>query len=258
MYQRISLCKEKSQKYFWSNWLILFALLITATLIGCSNKQIPEQDSNLEVIDIETVKLTTKQNPDYTILPGDEIEIKFLYHPNFNTLLEVTPDGKISLPLLHGVSLLDKTPTKVALELEKAYETELKDPDIVVNVRRSTGRMIYVGGEVRAPQAINIKVPTTLWQALIRSGGMLRSAEKSNIVVIRSTPGSNAQILCVNLDNIRQGQMNDIFLQPYDVIYVPKTNIAKVGEFVEDYINNIIPKNIQLLFTYEIESDSDF
>lgn len=238
--------------------MAFFVLLIAATLMGCLNKQIPEQNSNLEIIDTETVKLTTKQNTDYIILPGDEIEIKFLYHPDFNTLLEVMPDGKIFLPLIHGITVIDKTPTMVSLELEKSYETELKDPVIVVNVRRSMGRMIYVGGEVRTPQAINIKIPTTLWQALIRSGGMLRSAEKSNILVIRSSPGSNALILCVNLDNIRQGQMNDILLQPYDVIYVPKTNIAKVGEFVEDYINNIIPRNIQLLFTYEIKSDSDF
>jgi len=256
MQMHLSLCGKNHNKSSWLNGLVLFVALTTIFFTGCSNKPVAQANSNIEIIDTENVKLVTKQNPTYTILPGDELEIKFLYHPEFNMHLEVMPDGRIFLPLIHGVTVTNKTPGMVVRELEEFYDSELKNPDIVVNVRRSTGNMIYVGGEVKEPQAINVKIPTTLWQAIISSGGMLRSAEESNILIIRAVPGEKTKILCVNLNSIHEGRLNDILLQPYDLVYVPKTNITKVGEFVENYINKLIPRNMQLLFTYEIHRNS--
>jgi protein involved in polysaccharide export with SLBB domain len=248
----LSTFKIKPDNYLFAKFLLVLFIFVIA---GCAVRPTAGNNPYYEIIDTQTVKMGTTQNSDYRILPGDEIQIKFLFHPNFNELLEVMPDGKISLPLIHGVTVIGKTPSQLAEELENTYAKELKNPDIVVNVRRSTGSLVYVGGEVKTPQALNIKTPTTISQALISCGGINLSAEISNLIIIRSQSGSSAKILLVNLDKIRQGLLPDIFLQPYDVVHVPQSRISEVETFVDQYINNIIPKNIQLLFTYEIRSD---
>jgi hypothetical protein len=33
----------------------------------------------------------------------------------------------------------------------------------------------------------------------------------------------------------------DILLIPYDIVYVPKSNIANVNKFVDEYVNRLIP-----------------
>jgi hypothetical protein len=34
----------------------------------------------------------------------------------------------------------------------------------------------------------------------------------------------------------------DIYLMPYDIVYVPKSNIARVNKFVDEYINRVVPR----------------
>lgn len=236
---------------------VCFALILMAAsgLSGCAGQPISESNSYYEVIDTDTIGVSAFQEADYKILPGDEIQIKYLYHPEFNEILEVMPDGKIALPLIRGIKVAGKPPSQLAEELEQAYAIELKRPDIVVNVRRSSGRLVYVGGEVKNPQEINIKVPITLWQALIRSGGLLNTAELSNVLIVRKETGEKASILKVDFNRIRQGLAPDLFLQSYDVVHVPKTKIAEVGLFVDQYINSVIPEKIQFLFNYEVNED---
>jgi hypothetical protein len=41
-------------------------------------------------------------------------------------------------------------------------------------------------------------------------------------------------------------------LRPYDVVFVPMTPIAIVGEYVEQYINKIVPKS--LTFPYNLNT----
>jgi len=36
----------------------------------------------------------------------------------------------------------------------------------------------------------------------------------------------------------------DIQLIPYDIVYVPKSNIANVNKFVSEYINQLIPSRV--------------
>jgi polysaccharide export outer membrane protein len=209
----------------------------------------------------ETRALTTlKQvnNIRYRILAGDEIEIKLTYHPQYNERLEVLPDGWISLPIVNDIEAAGKEPGELAQELKEAYSRELRDPEVVVMVRQSKGRLIYVGGEVRNPQAVALTFPLTLLQAVIRCGDISSMAHGSNVLILRpASGGSPPQALVVDLSAIRAGKAPDVPLEPYDVVHVPKTVIAHVGDFIDAYINRILPKGVSFPFTYEIHSDVD-
>lgn len=197
-------------------------------------------------------------NSRYKILPGDDLEIKLTYHPTFNERVIVLPDGWITLPLVNNIQATGKTPDEFAAELKQAYQKELRNPEVVVMVRQSNGRIIYIGGEVKLPRAIPLNFPTTLLQAVIQSGGTLPSAKEKTVLILRAVPGAPPIVMVVNLAKIKAGAAADIPLEPYDIVHVPKTVIAQTGDFVDAYINRILPKNVTFPFTYEIHADNDW
>ena len=44
----------------------------------------------------------------------------------------------------------------------------------------------------------------------------------------------------------------DIQLKPFDIVFVPKTHIAKANEFVEQYITKMVPGTLNAGFSYVI------
>lgn len=233
---------------------IHFATLLLL-LVSCANQVAGKPDP---IAEPAAISLKQVRNIRYRILPGDEIEIKLSYHPQFNERIQVLPDGWISLPIVNSVKAAGKEPGELAKELEAAYARELKDPEVVVIVRRSSGRLAYIGGEVRAPKAVPLTFPVTLLQAVIQCGDVLPSAHEDNVLVVRTVPGAVPQALVIDMKAIRAGKAPDLPLEPYDVIHVPKTAIAEVGDFIEAYINRIIPKSVSFPFFYELHSDSNW
>lgn len=221
---------------------------------SCAEQPSPSNTSNPESNGTEA-PLKKIENPHYGILPGDEIEIKLPYHPQYNERLEVLPDGSIFLPIVDVVQAADKTPVELAKELNFLYAKELKDPNVIVMLRSSKGRFVYVGGEVKIPQALPLMFPITLLQAIIRCGDILSSAHQSSVLVLRASPGGTPQAIKADLSAIRQGKSADLVLEPYDIVFIPKTAINKLNEFIEEYLNRIIPRAVTFPFTYEIRSD---
>ncbi len=220
---------------------------------GCANQPKDNVEFQSAVREVTVLEKPAVHEQDYAIAPGDELIISFSFHPTFNQRMEVRPDGKISLPLLQDVAVAGRSPTELARALEESYSGELKNPDIVVIVHRSSGQVAFVGGEVRIPRMIPLSRPTTLLQAVIQSGNLKSTAEEGNVLVLRATPGEAPRVLAVNLKRVRRGEATGLLLQPYDVVYVPKTVIAQVGEFVDSYINQIVPRAMGFQFVYNIK-----
>jgi hypothetical protein len=80
-------------------------------------------------------------------------------------------------------------------------------------------------------------------EAIKRVGGFnIPRGDPSNVLVVRQKNGK--QTGCVlNLKKVMEGQEEpSFFLQPHDVIYVPPTTIAKVNNWVEQYISRNLPQ----------------
>ena len=65
--------------------------------------------------------LPSPQMSEYRIQPGDQLDIKFYYHPELNESLTVRPDGKISLQLIHEVPASGLTPEELRGLLKTKY-----------------------------------------------------------------------------------------------------------------------------------------
>jgi polysaccharide export outer membrane protein len=180
----------------------------------------------------------------YVIEPGDELDVRFFYNPELNEEVMVRPDGGISLPLVGQIQAAGRTVTDLENSLKQEYGRELRQTAITVIVKGFAGQRVYVDGEVGAPQMVNIAGNLSAMQAVASAGGFTDDARKDEVVVIRRAPGGGQPtVIPLNLaraiDGTDTGQ--DIALQPYDVVFVPKTGIAEVNQWIDQYIRKNIP-----------------
>lgn len=187
---------------------------------------------------------------EYLIQPGDRLAIKFRVAPELNEEVDVRPDGMIALQMIGDVLAAYRAPEELRAILVEAYRPFLRNPDLVVIVRQFAGNRVFVGGEVQTPGGFLLTGKTTTLQAIIQAGGFRDTADRHRVIVRRFGGGWEVYDLHGELSGKAFGQ--DLPLQPQDVVYVPKSRIAEVNQFVDQYINRVIP--FQRSFGYFLSS----
>jgi protein involved in polysaccharide export with SLBB domain len=207
----------------------------------------------------------------YLISIGDTLSVRFPYQSELDTTTIVRPDGRISLPLIKTHSCEGKSIDQLTSELESLYRPLLSDPVVVVDVTAPSssavhtkeGRKllplpgmdevyvslqnvvppkIYITGEVGHPGIVNYSWPMTALQAIAAAGGHTNKAEMRTVVILRKNIGNQPSYIVRNLETDLEGlSTNDMYLQPFDVMVIPKTDIAKLQDIMDQYIYNIVP-----------------
>jgi len=195
--------------------------------------------------------------PSYRIQVGDSVAVKSYRNDEINTVTRVRPDGCISLLLLDDIHVAGMTPTELDLLLSKQYQQFFAHPDVTVildEIKEVLDRRVYVGGAVTIPKEIPLQAPTTVMQAIITSGGFLDTARKKNIILVRKprAVGEEPQIYSLDLRNIEgvEPLEDNIYLEPFDIVIVPTTTVAKANRFVEQYIKDMLPFTPTVGFTW--------
>jgi len=223
-----------------SSSALIIALLVAAGVAGCMPWAPP-----LSSPDPQFATLTTAPpgpSP-YVLGPGDDIALRFYTNPELNEDVQVRPDGMISVQLIGDVPAAGLTPTQLNAELTRRYTGELANPQITAIVRRSSSQRVYVGGEVGAQGVIRLTGGMTLFQAIQKAGGFTKTAHRKDVVLIRRGPDGKPTGRTIDVREIQTGAHpeNDLALQPFDVVFVPRSKIANVDVFVEQYIRNALP-----------------
>jgi polysaccharide export outer membrane protein len=178
-----------------------------------------------------------------TLAAGDTVEVRFFYTPELNVTQTVRPDGKISLQLIGDVAVQGKTPAEVRQDLLARYASQLKAPDVAVIVQSFYQRRVYVGGEVLRPGVVQMPGSMMALDAIMEAGGFrLPQAEVKNVIVIRYRD-DHRYGYCLDLKAaLRGGEIRPFYLEPQDIVYVPQTRITDIGQWVDQYINNLLPR----------------
>ncbi len=200
---------------------------------------------------VVSIPLNSPKQTIYYLQTGDKIEVKFFYYPDMNETLEIRPDGRISLQLLGEIQAAGLTPSQLTKILQEKYAKYLAKPEVVVIVKEFSGEKIYVGGEVKKPGEIPIKGKLTLLQAIFQAGGLTEKAKASDVLILHPA-GNRLEAFKINLNAILEQKQGDVFLRSYDVVYIPQTTIAKIDQFINQYINAIIPKSLSFPFVYQL------
>ena len=189
------------------------------------------------------MELASTPPPRLALAPGDVLDIKFYYAPELNESQAVRPDGKIFLQLVGEIHAQGKTPGELKEELAQAYAGQLRKPEIAVIVRSLSNRRVYVGGDVLRPGLIDIPHPITALEAIMQAGGFdYRRAEVSNVVIIRHKDGKRYGCALDFTAALSGTEYRPFFLEPQDIVYVPRNKISQVGLWIDLYINQVMPR----------------
>lgn len=196
--------------------------------------------------------------PTVVLKPGDVLQVKFLYWPELNEEKQsIRPDGKISLQLVGDVQAEGHTPEELRNHLLDLYQDKLIDPEIAVVVSSLDSHRVYVGGEVLSPGLVMINGRLTALEAIMQAGGFRKeSAKMSSVVVVRQRDGAQYARTIDLRKSIEEPQSEPFLLEPYDIVFVPRTAIDQVDQWVDQYINQIIPRSLHYNFTHEVNPQS--
>ena len=96
--------------------------------------------------------------------------------------------------------------------------------------------------------------PTDALQGVLMAGGFLTTARSDEVVLIRRRADRVPMLRTLNLRRYAGSvdPADDLPLQPADVIFVPKSGIAELDVFVDQYLNQALP--FQKALTYTVGS----
>jgi polysaccharide export outer membrane protein len=201
--------------------------------------------------------LKARQRPEYVVEPPDLLLVEVLEalpgRPISGERL-VRPDGRISLGFYGDIPIagltLPQIKERIVLHLRKFLDDETlgllqtdevgeprrdpggrlavrdpKDTDrVFVDVTAYNSQNCYVMGDVRVPGRLPYTGGDTVLDLLYYAGGLLRSADKAHIRLVRSFPkGSPPQVLPINCEEIAMGtdSSTNYAILPNDRLVVP-------------------------------------
>jgi len=182
--------------------------------------------------------------PPYRIQVGDILAVRLLLNPELNEEVTVRPDGRISTTIARDELAIGRTVPDLDQALDRAYVKQLQNPRVSVVVKSFAPARIYVGGEVANPgEFVNVGPPLTVSQALTRAGGAKISGDDNAVFIIRRGPGDEPEFLSTRYGDLVHGRnaAADVRLAPYDVVYVPRSGVAEVYKFFNQYVQQFVP-----------------
>ena len=225
----------------WLGFLAVFSIA------GCYEAEYPPQ----QVPSIlQPVPSPYHEEPAYRIGVGDALSVESYTDPALKQQVIVRPDGRVSLILIGDVDAAGRTTQDLDEELAQRYSTLPEHPDVVVNVDQIAGLEVYVGGEVKQPSVQPIKGSLTLLQCITAAGGFMSTANPTQVLILRQQPDGRFFAYQHDVNHMLHNEAAEIYLKRHDIVFVPKTKIAVVDQYVEQYVNEILPRSIGLNFGY--------
>lgn len=192
-------------------------------------------------------------DPAYRFYPGDSIDVTVHSAPELSRTALIGPDGRVSLPLLGNVMVAAKTDFEIANTLADAYARDVLVSPIIEVRRAALGpQNIIVGGEVNTPGLVELTGPVGALEAVMMAGGFQNTAARGDVVVLRRQPGGALMMRTVNLHDALRGRSgsDNIQIRRHDIIFVPRSTVAELSVFMEQYVSGILP--LDQAFSYAI------
>jgi protein involved in polysaccharide export with SLBB domain len=144
------------------------------------------------------------------------------------------------------------TPRTIKLRIAEVLQNGEADlplqPGDVIYVPKSDIK-VYVGGEVTKPGMLPMDGRITALSAVMNAGGFTNTASPKNAFLLRDNGDHKPQVMKLHLDEVMKGGA-DTVLYPYDVVFVPKSGIAKLDRTIEQYVRAVLPVTLTGGFSY--------
>lgn len=155
---------------------------------------------------------------EYIIGAADVLAVSVLENRDLDSVVNVTPGGKIAVPLIGDIQAAGLTVSELTQRLTQEFAKKVKVPQVTVTLREVNSYRLYFLGRLGRPGIQMSKSEVNLLQALSMAGGIQDGADLSLAYVARGT-----QRLPVDFVKLlRHGDLShNITLEPDDIIVIP-------------------------------------
>jgi polysaccharide export outer membrane protein len=172
------------------------------------------------------------QPSEYTLSPGDLIEIDVFDIPELSRKARIDQSGYISMPLIpQRIQAAGLTPTELEAEVAGLLKARglVSHPQVSVFVEQRMGKPITIIGSVEHPMVYHAEGRTTLLEALSAAGGLTDTAA-NHVTITHTGKDGKSTVQKISLrDLIERGDPKaNIVLRGGDVITVPRAGIVYV------------------------------
>lgn len=162
----------------------------------------------------------------YVLGPEDVIEVSVYGNDDLSRVVTVRPDGMISLPLVGEIKAAGLTPEQLRDRLAPIYARYIKNPQVAVIVREFRRVRVTVLGHVVRPGVYELRLGSTVLDALAAAGGITEAAGLGEVRISRGT----APQVVIDLERLLlRGEVAlNRTVEPGDTVVVPEDLTSRV------------------------------
>ncbi len=185
------------------------------------------------VVEQSSYVRTTVAGPVYQIGVDDQLSIKVWENADLDQDVTVRPDGMISFSLVGDVRAAGRSIPDLDSELTARLEEFIKEPQVYVTLKKMASKKAVILGEVAKPGVYELDGPCSVLELVGRAEGFLPSAVLSSVILIKGgVENPHGVRLDLNRFVLKTDNKENVYVNPEDVVFVPKKFIANVNYFV--------------------------
>lgn len=211
----------------------------------------------------------------YLLGPGDRIVVSVYGYEEYTGPTSVLPDGTLTLPLIGKVPAAGRTTDQLAQDLAVTLNQILVNPRVSVTLDALRPVVVNVSGEVYRPGPLQLQgatrignnqngegtayAPPSVSQAIIQAGGVTRTADVRDVLIVRSLPNGQTVRTQVNLwDSLGSETLpEDLLLRDGDLVFIPQ---LAAGETLDSQLlarSSLSPETVRVRVVGEVTSPGE-
>lgn len=227
---------------------ILCVLLSLALTGGCgSAPRLPVRTEFFPFTPQEMALSQAARSARYRLQTGDVFSVHFKYEemPDQSRVL-VLPDGYVTMTGVGELKAVGMTLAEVDSVMTARLASEIRNVELSILIEELGTARVYVLGQVVNPglHAIPIRGANVL-QAVALAGGFGERASSSETVIMRLTD-EGYTYMHVDLSHLEKSGPSSIALadlQPFDVVYVPRSAGGDFAAFSDTVLRGVLDIN---------------
>jgi polysaccharide export outer membrane protein len=205
----------------------------------------------------DTVAMDWSKVPEYRIVPGDRLLMNMgpsadgagsIVHDQV-----VRPDGRITIYPVGDVIAAGLSPMELQRSVTSLLAADMRSPRITVELVSTAASLIHVLGRVDRPGSVPAGPFITVSQAIAAAGGFKDDAARNSVVVIHRDGAHSVRVARLRMDRVLKGEvLADIPLSRFDIVYVPRSSVGNLNQFMVQFFNPISPMMDTVLKGWEL------
>jgi protein involved in polysaccharide export with SLBB domain len=152
--------------------------------------------------------------------PGDILKITVYGESDLSGDYQVSLDSTIMFPFIGEMSVDGLSSISLAVEIaSRLRQGYLVNPQVTVYIQEFVSKRIFVLGQVKKAGNFPMRNMMSVIEAVSLAGGFTDFVDINNVVVTRKEDDKEIRIV-VNIRAIVNGQEENFYLKPGDIIFV--------------------------------------